>query len=187
MVSQLTRMMKNRCPQPFGPLGLIVLLTMVTGSGAADAADEFSKVQCGTDIAKELIGSRVTTDPVVRIEARHKDLQLKDRGGYEASSTLFLSSWQICGQEYMEMVDRNSRITDVIAVPRHSANAPESIGACSNPTATARVVVAILGNDGGDSDFPATVAWQVDEVKKVFRKLPVEALRCPRNEIVTGD
>jgi hypothetical protein len=169
-------------------IALSLLVTILAWHKVAYAADEFASVRCGADIAKALIGKHASTSRVVLIEARHKDLGLKDLGGYEASPRLFLSSWLICGEEYMEIVADGSRITDVIAIPHHSRTSPEFIGLCTVAKRDRpKVIVAILGTEEAEGSLPAKDAWEVDDAHHAFVKVDTTDLRCPRNGIVTED
>jgi hypothetical protein len=58
-------------------LALIFLLIVC---GNAWSADQFCGIQCGTDIARSLVGRQESADPVAVIEARHKDMAIKDLG-----------------------------------------------------------------------------------------------------------
>jgi hypothetical protein len=42
---------------------------------------------------------KMSNQKVSVLEAKHKDLGLKDLGGTEISDRLFLISWKICGEE----------------------------------------------------------------------------------------
>src|SRR5258708_34643424 len=79
---------------------LMLVLPLFCGSSVY-AGDGFESVRCGSDIAKALIGRKTSNEPVVAIEARHKDLQLKDLGAEIISDDerLNLIFWRICGGE----------------------------------------------------------------------------------------
>src|SRR5262249_29382708 len=72
------------------------------------AADLFAKVQCGTDIPKALIGGSMSNERSALIEARHKALGLKDLGGSELTDDMFLSSWLVCGNEYLFVLGKKT-------------------------------------------------------------------------------
>src|SRR5262249_16912210 len=78
----------------------LVLFLSIAVSTQLWAADEFAAVRCGVDIPKALVGKHTSSEPVATLEARHKNLGLKNLGGSEISDSLFLASWQICGSEY---------------------------------------------------------------------------------------
>src|SRR5262245_47924145 len=113
-----------------GFVGFALLAANCPLSPNVSAADLFSKVQCGGDIPKSLIGGSMSNEPVARIEGRHKDLGLKDLGGSELSGDLFLGSWLICGNEYLLIMDKKSVVRDVLQFPQHSKASPEFIGSC---------------------------------------------------------
>src|SRR5216684_8699230 len=84
-------------------------------------ADGFESVRCGGDIPKAMIGRKTSNEPVVQIEARHKDLTLKDLGAEIISDDerLNLIFWRICGEEYAVLQD-GAIVKDVLRFPKHS-------------------------------------------------------------------
>ena len=62
-------------------------------------ADGFDSVRGGSDVREALLGRKMSNQKVSVLEAKHKDLGLKDLGGTEISDRLFLISWKICGEE----------------------------------------------------------------------------------------
>jgi hypothetical protein len=152
--------------------------------------DGFSDIRCGgDDIAKALIGKRMSNEKVVDLEKRHQDLRLKDLGATEISERLSCISWMICGAEFMLLQDK-STVRDVLKVPAHSKKFPLFIGTCDmNGKESKAIVVAILDaeKESGPPTLPAKVAWKIDEKKAKFASLTSEGLRCPRSGIVTAD
>jgi hypothetical protein len=153
-------------------------------------SDEFSAIRCGADdVAKTLIGKKVSNERVVDLEKRHEDLGLKDLGATEISKRLSCTSWLICGSEVMLLQD-NSIVGDVLKVPAHSKKSPEFIGTCDiDGKETKAIVVAILDNEteSGAPTLPAKIAWKIDEKKAKFVSLSTEGLGCPRSGISTVD
>ena len=167
-------------------------LSMLAGncqlSPNVSAADLFSKVQCGADIPKAMIGGFMTNERVASIEARHKSLGLKDLGGSEQTGDLFLSSWLICGNEYILILDKRSIVRDVMQFPQHSKDSPEFIGSCRvNGKELSEDIVAVLNNQAGAENLTAKFAWKIDPKKAKFVKLATEGMQCPRSGIVTAD
>src|SRR5215475_8744259 len=104
----------------------VILSLLIVICGRAWARDQFEGIKCGGDIPNSLVGRLDSHERVVVLEARHKDLGLKDLGGEEISDQLFLVSWQICGNEYELLVNRKLRlIRDVHPFPAHSAASPQ--------------------------------------------------------------
>jgi hypothetical protein len=172
-------------------LGFFVL-SMLAGncqlSPNVSAADLFTKIRCGTDIPKALIGGFMTNERDVSIEARHKDLGLKDLGGSELTGDLFLSSWFICGNEYLLIMDKRSIVRDVLQFPQHSKASPEFSGLCRvNGKELPEEIVAVLNNQAGAEDLSAKFAWKIDPKKAKFVKLATEGMQCPRSGIITAD
>ncbi len=154
--------------------------------GDACAADEFDKVQCGSDIPKVLIGQRSSNDRVVVIEDRHKDLRLKVLGSDEISDRLSTTNWLICGNEFVTLQD--DRIRDVLPFPPHSKDAPAFGGICQvNGKDVPDVIVAVLSLRPGIEPLTASAAWKIDKKRAKFAKISTDGLTCPRSGIATVD
>jgi len=150
-------------------------------------ADGFESVRCGSDVRKAMIGRKVSNERVVVIEARHKDLQLKDLGAEEISDRLNLIFWRICREEYAVLEDKDV-VKDVLKFPEHSKESPQFVGSCQlNGKDLPGVVLGVLKNEEGAPMLAAAKAWKIDEKQKKFVELPTEGLRCARNGITTGD
>ncbi len=152
------------------------------------AADLFSKIRCGADIPKLLIGGFMTNERDAAVEARHKDLGLKDLGGSELTDDLFLGSWLICGKEYLLILNKKSIVCDVLQFPQHSKASPEFIGSCRvSGKEVPGEIVAVLNDQPGAENLAARFAWKIDRRSAKFVVLPTEGLQCPRSGIVTAD
>src|SRR5215813_14999390 len=171
-----------------GLFGLSILAGNCQLSPNVSAADLFSKVQCGTDVPKALIGGSMTNERSAAIEARHKTLGLKDLGGSDLAGDLFLSSWLICGNEYMMILDKKSVVRDVLQFPQHSKASPEFIGSCQvNGKQLPGELIAALNNQTGAENLSAKFAWKIDKKTAKFMKVPTEGMQCPRSGIITED
>lgn len=171
-----------------GFFGVSMLAGNYQLSANVTAADLFSKTQCDADIPKALIGGHMTNEPVAAIEARHKALGLKDLGGSELTGDLFLSSWLICGNEYLLILDKKSIVRDVLQFPQHSKASPEFTGSCQvNGKKLPGDIVAVLNNQAGAANLSSKFAWKIDPVKAKFVKLATEGMQCPRSGIITAD
>jgi hypothetical protein len=171
-----------------GFFGLSMLAGNCLLSPNVSAADLFSKVRCDADIPKALIGGFMTNERDVSIEARHKNLGLKDLGGSELTGGLFLSSWLICGNEYLLIMDKRSVVRDVLQFPQHSKASPEFTGACQvNGKELPEDIVAVLNNQAGAEYLSAKFAWKIDPRKAKFVKLATEGMQCPRSGIISAD
>jgi hypothetical protein len=166
---------------------------------AAQAKDGFEAVRCGGDVAKALIGKRMSDEPVAAIEKRHAELGLTDLGGDEISDRLNATSWQICGSEYLLLSDARGTVRDVVLFPAHSRRFPQfAAGTCrAGGHDLPGLTVAILDNPAaagaGHYDpqdkmpLPAKAAWRIDETAAKFVTLATNGLTCPRGGIVTVD
>ncbi len=173
---------------------ILVLSSLAMLSGKSQlaanvsAADLFSKVRCGSDIPKALIGGFMTKESDSAVEARHKALGLKDLGGSELTGGRFLSSWLICGNEYLLILDKKSIVRDALQFPEHSKASPEFIGSCQvNGKEQPGEIIAVLNNDAGANNLSAKSAWRIDPRKSKFVKAATEGMQCPRTGIITAD
>lgn len=92
---------------------ILLLVTGLLVSNAFGGSDGFDSIKCGSDIAKALIGKRLSNEPVEALEKRHPDLGLKDLGAEEISYRLNGIFWLICGSEYLVLED-GSIVKDVL-------------------------------------------------------------------------
>ena len=153
------------------------------------AGDGFESVRCGTDIAKALIGRKTANEPVVKIEARHQDIQLKHLGADIISDDerLNLVFWQICGEEYATL-EEGDVVKDALKFPKHSRETPQFDGSCQvNGKDVPWYAVGVLKNEEGVEMLQAMVAWKIDQRQKKFVPLQTDGLRCNRNGIITAD
>lgn len=172
----------------FSGFSMLVWNCPLSPDVSASASDLFSKIQCGTDIPKALIGGAMGNERSASIEARHKALGLKDLGGSELTGDLFLGSWLICGNEYLLILDKRSIVRDVLQFPEHSKASPEFIGSCLvNGKKIPEDMVAVLNNQAGAENLSAKFAWKIDPRKAKFVKLATEGMQCARSGIITAD
>ena len=150
-------------------------------------ADGFESVRCGSDVRKAMVGRKTSNERVVVIEARHKDLQLKDLGAEEISDRLNLIFWLICGEEYAVLEDGDV-VRDVLKFPKHSKDSPQFEGSCQlNGHDVEGVVIGVLKNEEGAAMLPAAKVWKIDEKQKKFVELPIDGLLCSRDGISSAD
>ena len=70
---------------------LFLLLLLLAFAPACRADDGFGGVTCGGDVAKALVGKKLSHEADGAVESRHKNLALKDLGGDEITDDIFLS------------------------------------------------------------------------------------------------
>src|SRR5215813_1865512 len=148
----------------------MLVLPLFSTSSICDA-DGFDSVRCGSDVRKALLGRTMSNEKIVAIEERHKDLGLKDLGGTEISDSLFLISWQICGDEYALLEDKDV-VRDVLKFPKHSKNSPQFIGSCQlNGHDVPGTVIGVLKDENNSENLPVVVAWKIDDKQTKFVQL----------------
>jgi len=165
----------------------LLAFVLVASSGAA-MADEFQKVQCGSDVPKAMIGQRSSNGTVMATEKKYGTLGLKDLGGDTISDSLSSVNWLICGAEYIVLTDRGGLVRDVLAFPIHSKISPAFSGVCQlNGKELPGIYVAVLDGMKHDDLVPVRFAWKIDQKQAKFIKVPAEGLLCPRSGISTVD
>src|SRR3954467_398802 len=156
-------------------------------NAALGGDDGFGSIDCGSDIAKALLGKRMSNERVVVLEKRHQDLGLKDLGADIVTDNLNCIWWLICGSEYMVLEEKDI-VRDVVKLPEHSERSPEFQGICEiNGKNTGEEIIAVLDNEKETEEkmLPAKVAWKIDEKNAKFVIVPIEGLRCPRDGVIT--
>jgi hypothetical protein len=165
-----------------------MLASIFFASGQAAIADEFQKVQCGSDIPKALIGQRSSNEKVVKIEAKYRALGLKHLGADEVSNQLSSINYLICGAEFVLLTDRKGLVRDVIAFPPHSRKSPAFSGICqANGRDLPDVFIGVLNGEVAGDLLPVLSAWKIDQKGAKFVQASMEGMRCSRSGIYTVD
>jgi hypothetical protein len=156
--------------------------------GQTAIADEFQKIQCGSDIPKAMIGQLASNERVAVLEEKYRALGLKDLGADEISDRLSSINWRICGAEYIELVDRKGYVRDVLPFPAHSKRSPAFAGICQvKGRDLPDIIIAILDGSPAADYFPVQLAWKIDQQHAKFVAASIEGLVCPRSGIYTVD
>ena len=168
---------------------LACLLAFISlASGPVARADEFQKVRCGSDIPKALIGQHASNERVVVLEKKYRALALKDLGADEISDRLSSVNWQICGSEFILLIDRSGLVRDVLPFPAHSKQSPAFTGICQvKGRDLPDIFVAILDGATAADHLPVRAAWKIDQQHAKFVKASIDGLVCPRSGIYTID
>jgi hypothetical protein len=136
-------------------------------------------LNCEIEIEKALLGREMPNEKVASIEARHKNLGLKDLGGYEVSDRLFLIIWRICGNQYV-LLERGTRVKAVLKIPDQFKGSDEAM-ICSpvgeTPTGT---IIAVPSSVRTETTIRAAAAWRVDEKNVSFVPVTARPLDCQR-------
>jgi hypothetical protein len=166
---------------------MLLLLVLLAFAPACWAEDGFGSVTCGGDIPKALVGKKLSNEPDSAVENRHKNLALKDLGGDEITDDLFLSTWTICGSDYMLTLKRGV-VSDVLKMPAYAGAEKEFDGDCTKAkTPVPGVIVGILVDQPGSDALPAKTAWKLDEKTGKFTFIPADGLTCARHDILFPD
>ena len=117
------------------------------------------------DIAKALIGQRVSNERIVVLEARHKDLQLKDLGATDGSGGVTTISWSICGRVFvlLEQDSDPATVYDAIEAQTPSADDLLLAGSCKlNGKEMNDSVTAVLNWPPGSNPLKLRVPGEQD-------------------------
>jgi hypothetical protein len=165
----------------------LMLVALLLCSSSVYGADGFDSIRCGSDIAKALLGRKMSNEKTMPLEERHKDLGLKDLGGREISDRLFVISWLICGDEYV-LLENKDVVRDVLKFPKHAKESPEFMGSCQlNGQDLPGTAIGVLKNEPGVQMLSAVAAWKIDDKQVRFVELKTDGLRCSRDGIITAD
>ena len=161
-----------------------ILIVALMGCSHAFARDGFERVRCKSDIAKALVGQRGSNEPVVAIEGRHNDLNLKDLGASDYGSFSSIT-WLICGKEFIVLEDNRTNIVhDVLQIPPQYKSNPKFQGRCKlKGKLMPESVVAILREQTGQDELPADAAWKIDEKVVKLVMISTDGMLCPRDGI----
>ena len=166
---------------------ILMLGLLLLSSRSVCGADGFDSIRCGSDVRKALLGLKMSNERIAVLEDRHKDIQLKDLGSSEISDRLSVISWQICGEEYALLEDRDI-VKDVLKFPKHSKDAPAFVGSCQlNGHDLPGTAIGVLKNEDGAKLLPAEHAWKIDDKQMKFVELKTEGLTCSRDGIITAN
>src|SRR5437764_1570577 len=137
---------------------ILTFISLFFFHAAFAGSDGFSAIRCDAhDIAKTLIGKKMSNERIVDLEKRHEDLGLKDLGAQEISERLSCISWLICGSEFMLLQD-NLTVRDVLKVPAHSKRSPLFIGTCDIKGKEPKTPVVAILDASTESGAPALPA-----------------------------
>ncbi len=165
-----------------------ILASISLAWGQVAIADEFQNVRCDSDIPKALIGQRTSNERVVVLEKKYRALGLKDLGADEISDRLSSINWQICGAEFILLIERGGLVRDALPFPAHSKRSPAFSGTCRvKGRDLPDIVVAILDGEPAADDLPAQAAWKIDQQQAKFVKMSIDNVVCPRSGIYTVD
>lgn len=116
-------------------LKTIVFLAMaLSGNLARGAETWFDGIKCDSKIEAVLIGRAMPNGKVDAIEKKHKSLNLKLNwsDGMEADGDPWtLSSWMICGKEYL-LLNRKNVTKDLLVSPQNLPNHKFTLGTCKS-------------------------------------------------------
>jgi hypothetical protein len=158
---------------------LFALALLLPFGLAYSAPQGFSDLTCDSDIEKAMSGRTLPNGAVAAIEASHKDIGLKDLGGYEVADGIFLGAWRICGNQYM-FLEHGSRVKAVLKIPDQFKSFDE-VFICSpvggSPKGT---IVAVPTTTQSKTTIRPQLAWRVDEKKVTFVPITTGPLECQR-------
>ena len=165
-------------------LRFLPAIALAAVCGSAAAKDGFEGISCSTDIAKAMLGRHLSSETIDVLQARHKDLKLKDLGADELDWG-FDVVWGICGDKYFMLVNEHSIVKDVLKLPPRSEGL-QFQAVCKSPQGD-QDVEGILQDQPGAASLAAKSAWKIDDAKKKFVAVPVDGMMCPRDGVLGDD
>lgn len=135
----------------------------------------FDGLTCQSSIEHDLVGRQMSNEPVVKIEARYKSLDLKDDGADEISDQLNAIFWHICGDQYVLLMKKD-RVQTALKVPEQYR--AKDLIPCEPTDKTRKgYIIAVPGKPGAKS-IHADAAWVLDEKQGRFVTLDSTKLEC---------
>jgi hypothetical protein len=92
----------------------IVALTFF--SMGLHGADSFDGIECSENLEKELKGRKIPNERVQVLEAKFKDLGLKDLGADMPEQGVTFIQWKLCGGDFFHFLEKEGRVKDVLRV-----------------------------------------------------------------------
>ncbi len=159
---------------------MIVFLAMVFSTQLAHgAASGFDGIHCETKIEAVLLGRTIPNDRVVAIEKKYKNihLQLRWSDGIEPEGDPWtLSSWLICGREYLTL-SRKNLTKDVLAAPQNLANHQFELGRCQQQGKAIPGTAVFFVATKQQAKQPDRI-WTIDDNKFAFREINSGGISC---------
>lgn len=158
---------------------LVFLAVLSAPTMAADT--HFRGITCKSDVAKAMQGRSFPNEPASAIEAKHRDINLESLGDFSIETTsdpLKLSSWLVCGREYI-LLEKKGVVRDVLMSPYLSAEPQSEISPCMvDGKQESDPLVWFSTDQGKEKTKLVTQAWIVDEKKIKFFKLSGKNIQC---------
>lgn len=139
------------------------------------AIKDFEGLSCESDIAKALVGRRMSDGPAEATEKRYEKLALKALGSDEAEQGVIFVSWSICGDAYLTL-ERRSVVIDAVRV--EGARSP-AWSECKRSGETATTPLLIVA-DAASPAFRVARAWRIDYHAGKFVSVDPANLTCEK-------
>jgi hypothetical protein len=159
---------------------IVFLALALSGNLARGAETSFDGIKCDSQIESVLIGRAMKNGKVAAIEKKYQALNLKLlwSDGMEADGDPWtLTSWMICGKEYLSL-NRKNVVKDVLISPPNLPRHKFAMGMCKNQGKT--IPTAVLFVPAEDKDRPKQFdrIWTVDDGKLKFRETTGKNISC---------
>jgi hypothetical protein len=160
---------------------LSLLGLLLISMHAACAATSFDEINCKSNVASALIGRQMADERIVAIEARYKDISLKNLGAFGMESEgdpWTLVSWSICGREYL-VLERHGIVRDALASPLKSGGPQSQVASCTvDGSSLSGTVVVFLDADDKKWPKPVKYAWLIDNTAIRFGRIKGNEIIC---------
>lgn len=158
---------------------LVFLAVLSAPTKAADT--HFRGITCKSDVVKVMQGRSFPDEPASATEAKHRDINLESLGDFSIETNndpLKLSSWLVCGREYI-LLEKKGVVKDVLASPFPSAEPQSEISACLiDGKQSSDPLVWFSLDQSKEKTKSVSQAWMVDERKIKFVKLLSKTIQC---------
>lgn len=138
----------------------------------------FDGLSCTSNIEQELAGRTMPNETVAVLESRYKALGLKDVGGDEISDKLSLTTWRICGDQYL-LLQQGDRVKSVLKIPEQYRSSGDVFPCVPVGGKDGGYIIAVPGARG-KSNRRSVAAWRLDEKALKFNPVQPGVLECER-------
>jgi len=160
---------------------LVLLSTTFLLAAPAHAPADFDGIQCGSDIAKALVGRKMANRPAAETEKAYQAIKLKNLGGDDLENGFFDVVWEICGDKYLLLETRDT-VVDAVKLPALSEAALPVSVKCKRNGQDIADVIPIMKPAAKATEANVQQAWRIDFKRKKLIPLEGEGLICPSKE-----
>ncbi len=159
---------------------VMVMLAGLALPAAAKPPEDWNGIQCGSDIAKALVGRKLHDAPVAETEKKYAPLGLKDLGADEVTEGLNIVAWQVCGAVVL-VLTTGTLVKDALALPVSANKSPPLLSDCTLSGKKLEHVLPLFKSGDDGKAGAVEQAWAVNLTTQKFVVQETAGLLCHRD------